>query len=120
MIKINTNIETQVTVDLDVKGTDSPAIIEMRFQYNNYFIGFESESSVLIIPPLNDFLYLEDNVADVKLKAYIGEYHVTVWEDQVELTDIEPKTLVNEIKITSKLIESRDPMEPEITVRLKS
>ncbi len=124
MIKINTNIETQVMVDIDVRGSDTPPSIELRVHVKDYFIGFPSTTSTIILPPLNDVMYLdlEENKIDLSLKAYIGEYHITIWRDMVELTDIETREVVNEIRITSTLIEQDRIVEnePEITVRLKT
>lgn len=123
MIRINTNIETQVMVDIEVKGSDTPAEIELRVHVKDYFIGFPSTTSTIIMPPLNDIMYLdlEDNKIELSLKAYIGEYHLTIWRDMIELTDIETRQLINEIRITSTLVDNDETEDRrKITVKLKS
>jgi len=121
MIKINTNIETKVSVDITTKGTDAETILELRIFSEGFFVGFRSTSDVLIIPPLNNIYWPEEEAVTISLKAYIGEYHLTIWREDVELTNVEPKLLVaNEITVESTLIEVEDNEDEEyISVTLK-
>ena len=122
MIQINSNVCTEVLVDFDMSGNETPPTLRMYFTVGDFFCGFNGNDKRIDIPPLLNIQFPQENVR-ARIEVILCNYCIKIWEEEIEIlqskdsiNDSINEKSINTIKIKVQLKEQTST-EPRMRIK---
>ncbi len=117
MIQLNTNIQTNISVDMKISGlSTSPALRFLLFT-PDFFIGFEGSDKDILVPALNKIAWPEKNIVAGHIEVILDDYYLTIWKDTIHLNDVKHIDLKeNRINVTVTFEDEPEYKRPVVKI----